>query len=103
MRFEVHNTVRRWGARHSYVVLAFILIIIVLILAGCASFNRVHEDNGTLTAGSVEDVTGGIVGADSSLDHRPRRSSAARSTSKRRRSSSESLARPSSASGDGSR
>jgi outer membrane protein OmpA-like peptidoglycan-associated protein len=66
MRFEMHNTVRRWSARHSYVVLAFILIIIVLVLAGCASFSRVQEEKGTLTASSVGDVIGGIVGADSS-------------------------------------
>ena len=62
----MHNTVRRWSARHSYVVLALILIIIVLVLAGCASFSRVQEEKGTLTASSVGDVTGGIVGADSS-------------------------------------
>jgi outer membrane protein OmpA-like peptidoglycan-associated protein len=66
MRFEMHNTVRRWSARHSYVVLAFILIIVVLILAGCASFNGVQDEKGTLNAGSVGDLTSGIVGADSS-------------------------------------
>src|SRR5690348_17505329 len=66
MRFEMHNTVQRWSARHSYVVLAFILIIIVLILAGCATFNRVQEEKGTLTTSSAGDVTGGIVGLDSS-------------------------------------
>ena len=62
----MHNTVQRWSARHSYVVLAFILIIIVLILAGCATFNRVQEEKGTLTTSSAGDVTGGIVGLDSS-------------------------------------
>lgn len=75
----MHNTVRRWSARRSYVLLAFILIIIVLILAGCASLNHVQEGNGTLTAGSATDVDGDIVDA----------------------GSSGSLARPSSASGKG--
>lgn len=38
MSFQ-HDTAR-WTARRSYVVLAFILIIIALILAGCARVDR---------------------------------------------------------------
>jgi len=61
----MHNTVRRWSARRSYVVLAFILIIIVLVLAGCRSVNRVQEETGPLTAERVADVPGAVVDADS--------------------------------------
>lgn len=61
----MHNTVRRWSARHSYVVLAFILITIMLVLAGCGSFNRVQEEKGTLTAENVANVRGAVVDADS--------------------------------------
>ena len=61
----MHHTIRRWSPRHSYVLLAFILIIIVLVLAGCGSFNRVQEEKGTLTAETVSDVPGAVVDADS--------------------------------------
>jgi outer membrane protein OmpA-like peptidoglycan-associated protein len=60
----MHNNVR-WSARHSYVALAFILMIIALLLAGCASFNRGEEEKGTVTAAAVRDVTGGVVGHES--------------------------------------
>lgn len=43
----MHNNVRS-SARNWYVALAFILIIIALVLAGCASVNR--EESGTTTA-----------------------------------------------------
>jgi len=39
MSFQMHNTAR-WTARRSYVALAFILIILALILAGCLSTKR---------------------------------------------------------------
>jgi len=61
----MHNTVRPWNARHSYVVLAFILIIIALLLAGCGSFNRAQEEKGSLTAESLADVSAAVVDADS--------------------------------------
>lgn len=51
----MHNNVR-WSARRSYVVLAFILIIIALVLAGCASFNRA-EEKGRVTAATVEPMS----------------------------------------------
>lgn len=47
MSFQMHNTAH-WTARRSYVVLAFILIILALILAGCASVDP--EGKGTLPA-----------------------------------------------------
>ena len=43
MHNNVHSSARRW-----YVALAFILIVIVLVLAGCASFD---------TADRVEQAT----------------------------------------------
>jgi outer membrane protein OmpA-like peptidoglycan-associated protein len=65
MRFEMQNTVQ-WKARHSYVVLAFLLIIIVLVLAGCASSRRAQEERGTVSAGNRAGVTAVVDGDRSS-------------------------------------
>ena len=54
----MHNNVRP-SARNWYVALAFILIIIALVLAGCARVNR--EESGTTTA-KERDVADALVG-----------------------------------------
>lgn len=56
----MHNNVRS-SARNWYVALAFILIIVALVLAGCASVNR--EESGTTTA--KRDVADALVGNES--------------------------------------
>ena len=61
----MQNTVI-WSARRSYVVLAFLVIIIVLVLAGCANSRRTQKDKGTVGAGSRMDVTGVVDGDRSS-------------------------------------
>lgn len=61
----MRNTVQ-WKARNTYVVLAFLLIIIVLVLAGCASSRRVQEEEGTVRAGSGAGVTRVVDGERSS-------------------------------------
>jgi len=58
----MHNTAR-WTAHRSYVVLAFILIVLALLLAGCASFNR--EDKNRETTATVGNIPGVVVGHDS--------------------------------------
>ncbi len=57
----MHNNVRS-SARNWYVALAFILIIVALVLAGCASVNR--EESGTTTA-KERDVADALVGNES--------------------------------------
>lgn len=53
----MHNNVRS-SARNWYVALAFVLIIIALVLAGCATVNR--EESGTTTA-PERDVADALV------------------------------------------
>jgi outer membrane protein OmpA-like peptidoglycan-associated protein len=59
----MQNTVP-WNARHSHLPRVFVLSIIVLVLAGCASSRRVQEQ-GTLSPGSRVAVTG-VADADRS-------------------------------------
>jgi len=61
----MHTTVR-WAARHWYVVLAFILIIIALLLGGCGGLNG--KEHGMVTAATVSGVTG--VAGESNIRHR---------------------------------
>ena len=63
----MHDNVRS-SARNWYVALAFILIIIVLVLAGCASVNRVKSGTTAVTERDVDDA---LVGNESaSTAHR---------------------------------
>lgn len=67
----MHNTAR-WTARRSYVVLAFILIILALILAGCASVDQ--ETKGTGAPATLREAAAGvaIVASASSQSERTR-------------------------------
>ena len=51
----MHNNVRS-SARNWYMALAFILIIIALVLAGCASVNREQSATATATERDVADA-----------------------------------------------
>jgi outer membrane protein OmpA-like peptidoglycan-associated protein len=59
----MHQTAR-WTARHSYVALAFVLLILALILAGCAGIHQ--EEKRPASATPVGGRTGGVVQSDSS-------------------------------------
>jgi uncharacterized protein YceK len=68
MRFGMHKKAR-WSTRQSYVVLAFILIIVALVLAGCASVRPETKEKGTVTAAAEGDVSGVVDDESRSTTH----------------------------------